>query len=145
MLPRRFCRPPSPGGDTWCFRFDFVFLIFFSSPQASFTSQGRQLVSSATAAKSTRDGRVVEILVHFTAKLLVFIGLWLLRLEKGQVFSHTFNKRAMEKTQKPCGSVLVESLFKKAKQGLTAVYHERAIQIIRVYVYIAISAKIYVY
>lgn len=50
--------------------------------QPSFTSQGGQLVSSATAPKGTGDGRVVEILVYFAAELLVLVGLWLLRLEE---------------------------------------------------------------
>lgn len=59
----------------WCFE------SIFHSPLPSFTSQGRQLVSSATASKSTRDGRVVKVLVYFTAELLVLISLWLLRLE----------------------------------------------------------------
>lgn len=56
-------------------------LAFFPQSMPSFTSQGRQLVSSATASKSTRDGRVVKILVYFTAELLVLISLWLLEVE----------------------------------------------------------------
>lgn len=75
--------------------------IFYST-QAAFTSQSRELVSSATTAKSTRDGRVVEILVHFTAELLVLISLWFLTLEK-EISCNIYYKMAAR------GRVLLQS------------------------------------
>lgn len=47
------------------------------------TSERRQIVSSAAAAaESTGHGRVVKILIHFAAVLVILISLWLLRSEK---------------------------------------------------------------
>lgn len=47
------------------------------------TSQSGQIVSStATTTQSARHGRVVKILIHFAAVLLVLVCLWLLKLKQ---------------------------------------------------------------
>lgn len=82
-------------------------------------------MSSTTTAEGTRDGRVVEILVHFTAELLVLISLWFLTLEK-EISCDIYYKMAA------C-----------QRQGPTAVYHQGAI-LIHVQ-YIALSTLIYLF
>lgn len=84
-------------------------------------------MSSTTTAKSTRDGRVVEILVHFTAELLVLISLWFLTLEKDR-FPVTY----IIKWQHARGRV----------KSPTAVYHQRATQI---HVYSNFYKNIHIY
>lgn len=80
--------------------------------EASLSSQGRQLVAAATsAAASAGNRRVVQILVHLAAELLVFVRFGLLRTTVGRTKKVNV-KQLLSKTEQRLNGIKTYCTFK---------------------------------